>query len=119
LHVLDGGWLLIDSPGIREVGLWATEAGLERTFGDIADLAASCRFSDCRHEHEPGCAVHQAIRDGRLDRARLNAQRKLERELTRVERARDPRARADEARRWRAIQKSVNAHYARKYGADR
>ncbi|MBM4408006.1 MAG: ribosome small subunit-dependent GTPase A [Chloroflexi bacterium] len=119
LHVLNGGWLLIDTPGIREVGLWATEEGLERTFGDIADVAAGCRFGDCRHEHEPGCAVRQAIHDGRLDRARLNAHRKLEREVARVERARDPRARAEEARRWRMIQKSVNAHMTRRYGQDR
>jgi ribosome biogenesis GTPase len=119
LHVLDGGWLLVDTPGIREVGLWATEDGLERTFGDIAEIAASCRFSDCRHEREPGCAIHQAIGEGRLDRARLDAQRKLEREVARVERARDPRARAEEQRRWKAIHKSVNAHYVRKYGADR
>jgi ribosome biogenesis GTPase len=119
LHVLDDGWLLVDTPGIREVGLWATGDGLERTFGDIAELAAGCRFTDCRHEHEPGCAVRQAIHDGRLERSRLAAHRKLEREVTRVERARDPRARAEEARRWRAIQKSVNAHYERKYGADR
>jgi ribosome biogenesis GTPase len=119
LHVLDGGWLLVDTPGMREVGLWATEEGLERTFGDVAELAAGCRFNDCEHHREPACAVQAAIRDGRLERARLDAHRKLEREIARVERARDPRARAEEAKRWRAIHKSVNEHMTRKYGADR
>ena len=119
LHVLPGGWLLLDTPGIREVGLWATDEGLERTFEDVAELARQCRFNDCQHQQEPGCAVRAAIASGVLPVARFEAHHKLEQELARVERARDPRARAAEARRWRTIQKSVNEHMTRKYGDDR
>lgn len=119
LHVLPGGWLLLDTPGVREVGLWATEEGLERTFTDIAAIASGCRFSNCRHEQEPGCAVQAALRDGTLTASRFEAHRKLEQEIARVERARDPRARAAEARRWRVLQRSVNEHLSRKHGDDR
>jgi ribosome biogenesis GTPase len=119
LHVLPGGWLLLDTPGIREVGLWATEEGLERTFEDVAEIARQCRFNDCRHEQEPGCAIRAALASGTLPLARFEAHRKLELEVARVERARDPRARAAEARRWRTIHRAVNEHMTRKYGEDR
>lgn len=79
LFVLPGGALLVDTPGVRAVGLPSTD-GLDETFADIAALAASCRFADCAHETEPGCAVQAAIADGELDADRLRSLRKLERE---------------------------------------
>jgi ribosome biogenesis GTPase / thiamine phosphate phosphatase len=74
-----GGWL-IDTPGMRELQLTDAAEGIAEVFGDIAELAAECRFSDCRHEGEPGCAVQAAIAAGVLEEARLNRYRKLERE---------------------------------------
>jgi ribosome biogenesis GTPase len=81
LVLLPGGGLLIDNPGMREVHLWLADDGLEAAFDDIADLAASCRFSDCRHETEPGCAVQAALADGTLARDRWERYRALESEL--------------------------------------
>ncbi len=99
-----GGGLLLDTPGMRELGLWAEEESLETAFDDIAELAAGCRFADCTHEHEPGCAVRAAIEEGRLDAARLESFRKLGKELAYLERRTDARLQAEEKRKWRAIQ---------------
>lgn len=80
LHLLpDGGGLLLDTPGMRELALWSGD-GLEATFADVEALAASCRFRDCQHEGEPGCAVLDAIERGELDPGRLEGHRKLQRE---------------------------------------
>jgi ribosome biogenesis GTPase len=79
LFVLDDGALLVDTPGIRAPGMVSTE-GLDETFADIEDLARACRFADCGHEDEPGCAVRAAIEAGELDPDRLRSLRKLERE---------------------------------------
>jgi ribosome biogenesis GTPase / thiamine phosphate phosphatase len=81
LVMLPGGALLIDNPGMREVHLWMADEGLEAAFEDIAELAAHCRFSDCRHETEPGCAVRAALDDGTLARDRWERYRALEAEL--------------------------------------
>jgi ribosome biogenesis GTPase / thiamine phosphate phosphatase len=81
LVLLPGGGLLIDNPGMREVHLWLADDGLDAAFEDIAELAASCRFSDCRHESEPGCAVQVALADGTLARERWERYRALEAEL--------------------------------------
>jgi ribosome biogenesis GTPase len=77
LHLLPDGGLLVDNPGMRELTLADVESGLELLFSDVAELAARCRFADCRHEAEPGCAVQTAIADGRLDARRLDSYRKL------------------------------------------
>ena len=116
---LPGGALLIDTPGIRSLAVTNAGDGLEDAFSDIVELAAGCRFSDCRHESEPGCNVKAALADGRLTRERLASQRKLEREAAHVARSNDPLLRAEERRRWRAIHVSVNQHMQRKYGSDR
>jgi ribosome biogenesis GTPase len=92
------GGLLIDTPGMRELGLHDGE-GLGATFDDVGRVAAGCRFRDCRHEAEPGCAVRVAIESGELDPTRLAAYRKLEREARRAELATDAVARAS----WRVL----------------
>lgn len=78
---IPGGGLLIDNPGMREVHLWLADEGLDAAFADIAELAAGCRFADCSHETEPGCAVQAALQDGTLSRDRWDRYRALEREL--------------------------------------
>ena len=82
--MLPGGGLLIDNPGMREVHLWVADEGLGAAFEDIAELAAHCRFSDCRHETEPGCAVRAALDDGTLARDRWERYRALEAELNQL-----------------------------------
>jgi len=119
LFGLPGGALLVDTPGIRALKVLGADDGVETAFDDLTELAGGCRFSDCRHDREPGCAVRAAIADGRLGEARLASHRKLERELARTARQADPWARAEHRRRWRIIQKSVGEHMERKYGADR
>ena len=80
LHRLPAGGWLLDTPGMRELQLADVEAGIEDVFADVVALAGDCRFADCRHESEPGCAVRGAIADGRLDAARLDRFRKLSNE---------------------------------------
>lgn len=77
---LDNGACLIDTPGMREVGLWNDEEGIESSFGDIEALSSLCRFSDCSHTTEPGCAVQKAILEGKLDKERYNSFMKLKKE---------------------------------------
>jgi len=78
---LPGGAFLLDTPGMRELQLWADEEALEETFADVADLARQCRFTDCNHAGEPGCAVGVALVDGSLPRARWESYSKLQREI--------------------------------------
>ncbi len=85
LIVLPGGGLVVDNPGMRELHLWVAAEGLEEAFDDIAALDAQCRFSDCRHESEPGCAVQAALADGRLDSARWASYRELHGELAELD----------------------------------
>jgi ribosome biogenesis GTPase / thiamine phosphate phosphatase len=113
---LPGGALLIDTPGIRALEVAGTGDGIDDAFPEIADLAESCRFRDCRHGGEPGCAVTKAVADGALGDDRLAAYRKLGREAAHATRAVDPLARAQERRRWKAIQKSVGIQMRAKYG---
>lgn len=103
---LPGGGLVLDTPGLRELALWDAEAGVDETFADVGELAAGCRFADCAHEAEPGCAVLAAVADGRLDEARLASYRKLQRELRHLELRTDRRAAAEESRRWRRLNRS-------------
>jgi len=87
MFVLPGGQIFIDTPGMRELGLAdGQDAGLSSAFSDIEDLARQCRFSDCRHESEPGCAVKAAIESGDVPEERLSNWRKLQKELAYLER---------------------------------
>jgi ribosome biogenesis GTPase len=92
LFLLPGGGVVIDTPGIRSVGLWADTDAVASTFDDIDDLAAGCRFADCGHETEPGCAVLAAVEAGTLTPERLASWRALEREAAAAERRADPPA---------------------------
>jgi ribosome biogenesis GTPase / thiamine phosphate phosphatase len=78
---LPGGGAILDTPGIKGVGMFDAEDGIASTFADIETLAASCRFDDCRHEQEPGCAVREALVAGEVPPRRLDSFRKLHREL--------------------------------------
>jgi len=98
---LPGGALLVDTPGLREVQLWDAGEGIQEAFADVDELAADCRFNDCVHLREPGCAVQAAIDEGRLPRERLQSYRQLQRELQRLAMKQDARLRS-EARKQRA-----------------
>jgi ribosome biogenesis GTPase len=98
---LPGGALLLDTPGMRELALWADESVLDSTFTDIAELAAACRFADCTHLHEPGCAVKAAIADGSLEAERFDSYLKLQRELRALELKKDARLRSETRKEWR------------------
>jgi ribosome biogenesis GTPase len=102
---LPGGGLVIDTPGMRELTLWHADEGLGQAFEDVEALAERCRFSDCAHRTEPGCAVRAAISAGELAAGRLESFRRLERELRYLELRHDARARAEQGKRWRALSK--------------
>ena len=99
LHVLRNGALLVDTPGLRELQIW--EGDLDRAFADVGELASQCRFHDCAHRTEPGCAIRAALADGSLERERWTSYQKLEREMARVSGRWSHRERADLKRRWR------------------
>jgi ribosome biogenesis GTPase len=80
LHLMPSGGLLLDTPGMRELQLADCAQGIEDTFAEISQLAMECRFSDCQHQEEPGCAVHSAIKEGELEERRLISYQKLMRE---------------------------------------
>jgi ribosome biogenesis GTPase len=106
LFRLPGGALLVDTPGLREVQLWAADDGLDQAFADVDELAADCRFNDCVHTHEPGCAVQEAIDEGRLPRERLQSYRALQRELRRLAAKQDARIRSEEKKKRVAFARS-------------
>ena len=93
----DGGWL-IDTPGLRSVSLWASGEGIERAFQDVFDLAEQCRFRDCKHEDEPGCAVREAVAAGRLDPLRVQSLTRLVAEEAALEEEQRERVRAADRR---------------------
>jgi ribosome biogenesis GTPase len=100
LIVLPEGGIVVDNPGMRELQLWLAADGLDETFEDIVELEAKCKFSDCRHEGEPGCAVQAALADGTLDPERWRSYRELQRELADLEERLERRERS-RARRGR------------------
>jgi ribosome biogenesis GTPase len=116
LFRMPGGWLLMDLPGLREVQLWATAdstsastpggGNLEASFDDIQALAQNCRFRDCTHTAEPGCAVTSAS----IDPARLANYLKMQKELAHLERKTNPRLAKETRAKWNAIEKSVRSH---------
>ena len=113
LVLLPSGALILDTPGMRELGLWEVQQGLEATFADlrleIETLAEACRFRDCGHAREPGCAVRAALEDGRLDAERYEAWGKLQREMAHEHRKEDPLAREANRKMWASRHKAARA----------
>jgi ribosome biogenesis GTPase len=99
LIVLPAGGVVLDTPGMRELQLW--DADLEQAFGDVEEVARRCRFSDCAHDREPGCAIREALADGSLDRERWESYRKLQRELEAIEVRRNHLLRLERVREYK------------------
>ena len=115
LHLLDGGGILVDTPGIREVGIFADADAVAETFPDIEELLGTCRFNDCAHEQEPGCAVLAAVAEGRLTPERLANWRALEAEAASAALRSDPAAfRRSGRQRGRQIREAVDEKYKRR-----
>jgi len=108
---LPGGALLIDTPGMRELQPWADESAVDAAFDDVNAIAAGCRFSDCAHRSEPGCAVVQAVEAGRLEADRLDHYRRLAREAAFEERKRDKAAASNAKKRWKQGAQALKAMY--------
>lgn len=114
LVAVPSGGCLVDTPGVRELGLWLDAGAVDAAFDDVVNLAAGCRFSDCRHEDEPGCAVRAAAADGRLDPARLDGYLRMRREAEALDLRTDPARRGEARRRDRVFAKIVRAEVQRK-----
>jgi ribosome biogenesis GTPase len=108
LFVLAGGGLVLDTPGMRELQLLVSERGLRETFEEIERVAAQCRFGDCRHEGEPGCAVREALETGALDRSRYQNYRKMEAEMRHAATLVDQRKSQEEKSRVKRIHRAFN-----------
>jgi ribosome biogenesis GTPase / thiamine phosphate phosphatase len=108
---MPGNWLLMDLPGLRELQLWADPERIDSAFADIAELAQQCRYRDCTHSEEPGCAVRAAA----LDPERLRSYRKLQRELHHLELQTDIHRAREERKKWNAIEKDIRRHPKRRF----
>jgi ribosome biogenesis GTPase len=110
-----GGGFLLDTPGMRAIGLWSAESGVTETFAEIAQLAPRCRFGDCAHVAEPGCAVQEAVRDGRIAPERLASFHKLQAELRHLDAQRETPAGHARRRQARVADKALKARLKGKY----
>jgi ribosome biogenesis GTPase / thiamine phosphate phosphatase len=113
LLTLPSGGLVIDTPGMRELQLWDSAGGLGATFADVEELGAACRFGNCGHVSEPGCAVRAAVEEGRLPRKRLESYHKLQKELVALAVRQDRRLEAEQRKKWRSIHKVARRHKPR------
>jgi ribosome biogenesis GTPase len=111
LVLLPGGAMVIDTPGIRELQLWDVSGGVTDTFEDVEALAGSCRFRDCGHQGEPGCAVREAVERGELTADRLNSYLKLQDERRHIEDKREERSQQEAKRRSKVIGRALNKLY--------
>ncbi|MCU1314055.1 MAG: ribosome small subunit-dependent GTPase [Acidobacteriaceae bacterium] len=107
---MPGGWLLMDLPGLRELQLWADPEGVDEAFAEITALAAQCRFRDCTHQHEPGCAVSAA----ELDPARLRSYQKLRRELQHLELQTDIHHAREVRKKWNALERDIRRNHPKR-----
>jgi ribosome biogenesis GTPase / thiamine phosphate phosphatase len=107
LVLLPGGGVLVDTPGLRGAGVWLDGDGLAQAFPEIDELVTQCRFSDCGHRSEPGCAVLSAVDEGSLPQRRLDSWRKLQREAAWVAARGDARLRAEQGRQWKLLTREV------------
>ncbi|MEW4284314.1 ribosome small subunit-dependent GTPase A [Priestia koreensis] len=103
LVLLPSGGLLIDTPGMRELQLWEADEGLSHSFSDIEELTTQCRFRDCKHKGEPGCAIKQHLDDGSLDASRYQSYMKLQKELAFLARKENQRAALAEKAKWKKL----------------
>ncbi|MFC5733055.1 ribosome small subunit-dependent GTPase A [Cytobacillus gottheilii] len=108
LVLLPNGGILIDTPGMRELQLWDSDHGVSESFSDIEKAAMDCKFRDCQHEKEPGCAVKAKIKAGEIEKARLNSYKKLLRELAYLDRKQDKRAQAEQKKLWKSVSVQSN-----------
>lgn len=106
LVILPGGGILIDTPGLRTLLLWDADEGLERAFEDVEGYAAECRFADCQHRAEPGCAVIAAVASGELPQRRVDSHRKLQNELAFLARKQDKRLAAEQQKTVRSLSRA-------------
>lgn len=107
---LPGGSLVIDTPGIRELQLWVADDGIDEAFDDVTVLFSQCRFSDCAHDREPGCAVRAALDSGTLSSERWESYDKLQRELEHLDRKLDKRAESEARKRWKKMGATARAN---------
>jgi ribosome biogenesis GTPase len=114
LVLLPTGGLLIDTPGLRELQLWSGDEGIHTAFDDVEELAAQCRFTDCRHDSEPGCAVRAALEEGVLDEARYQSYVKLQKEIAYQNRRMNKAEQLAEKQRMKAISKAIKQYYRNK-----
>jgi len=114
LFRLPGGALLMDTPGLREFALWNVDSGISETFADIEELARDCRFRDCTHGGEPGCAVRAALESGALDEGRVENRKKLEREQEFQRRKMDPEAAHEYKTKVSRMMRGVREKYKRR-----
>ena len=105
LILLPGGGLILDTPGMRMLSLWESDTGMEIMFGDVEDLTALCRFHDCKHQNEPGCAVREALNSGKLEMKRWESWLKLQKELAHLEAKKEGTVRLQEKKWGREIAK--------------
>lgn len=115
LILLPSGALVLDTPGMRELGLWDSNEGVSTTFADVEALARQCRFNDCAHANEPGCAVREAIGNGELAPDRFEGYRKLNRELAWLDRRENPQARIEARKVWIRRTKNYRARMKHRY----
>jgi ribosome biogenesis GTPase len=107
LICLPQGGLIIDTPGMRELQMWEADEGFRDAFDDIESLASGCRYRDCTHGKEPGCAIKAALKDGILSRARYDNYQKLQRELAYLARKEDVKLQLAEKEKWKKIHQAV------------
>ena len=113
LVVLPDGGVLVDTPGLRELQLWEGDAALDSVFADVTAAAGACRFRDCTHHEEPGCAVREAWKEQGVSPERVESYRKLQKELAHVATRKDERALLDTKRKWKTIHKAQKKHHPR------
>lgn len=114
LVLLPGGGLILDTPGMRSLSLWESDTGMEVMFGDIEELVRLCRFSDCQHRREPGCAIRAALNSGKLEKKRWESWQKLQKELAHLEAKQDGKQRMLEKQFGKQIAKFQKEFYKEK-----
>jgi ribosome biogenesis GTPase / thiamine phosphate phosphatase len=117
LILLPLGGAVIDTPGMREIHVWGDEEGLDNAFQDISELAKNCRFADCRHDSEPGCAVREALRSGKLELKHFKNYLQLQRELRHLEARQEGKAALVEKMRWKQISK-IQKQFKKDWGQE-